>query len=239
MRREDLVDRGVGRRAGARPQLPLHPGPAGRRQDDHRRAPDRRTCCAQGKRVGVTSNSHKVINNLLRAVEKRAEEERFPFSRRQEVAKRGRRKRVRRQAHPRRLRRTPTSIDSGAPLIAGTAWLFADAAARSVARLSLRRRGGPGVARQPRRHGRPLRATSCCWATRCSSGSRSRACIRGDRASRRSSTCSTDRRRSRRTAASSCRTTWRMHEDVCRFISDAVYDGRLAPTTRTSTSASC
>jgi uncharacterized protein len=24
-------------------------------------------------------------------------------------------------------------------------------------------------------------------------------------------------------------TTWRMHEDVCRFISDAVYDGRLAP----------
>jgi superfamily I DNA and/or RNA helicase len=24
-------------------------------------------------------------------------------------------------------------------------------------------------------------------------------------------------------------TTWRMHEDVCRFISDAVYDGRLHP----------
>jgi uncharacterized protein len=24
-------------------------------------------------------------------------------------------------------------------------------------------------------------------------------------------------------------TTWRMHEDVCRFISDAVYDGRLLP----------
>jgi hypothetical protein len=24
-------------------------------------------------------------------------------------------------------------------------------------------------------------------------------------------------------------TTWRMHADVCRFISDAVYDGRLAP----------
>ena len=24
-------------------------------------------------------------------------------------------------------------------------------------------------------------------------------------------------------------TTWRMHEDVCRFISDAVYDGRLVP----------
>ena len=29
------------------------------------------------------------------------------------------------------------------------------------------------------------------------------------------------------TAASSSATTWRMHEDVCRFISDAVYDGRL------------
>jgi uncharacterized protein len=24
-------------------------------------------------------------------------------------------------------------------------------------------------------------------------------------------------------------TTWRMHPDACRFISDAVYDGRLAP----------
>jgi superfamily I DNA and/or RNA helicase len=24
-------------------------------------------------------------------------------------------------------------------------------------------------------------------------------------------------------------TTWRMHENVCRFISDAVYDGRLHP----------
>ena len=31
----------------------------------------------QGKRVGVTSNSHKVINNLLRAVEARASEEGF------------------------------------------------------------------------------------------------------------------------------------------------------------------
>ena len=24
-------------------------------------------------------------------------------------------------------------------------------------------------------------------------------------------------------------TTWRLHPDVCRFISDAVYDGRLQP----------
>ena len=24
-------------------------------------------------------------------------------------------------------------------------------------------------------------------------------------------------------------TTWRMHQDVCRFISDVVYDGRLGP----------
>ena len=25
------------------------------------------------------------------------------------------------------------------------------------------------------------------------------------------------------------KTTWRMHPDICRFISDAVYDGRLEP----------
>ena len=33
--------------------------------------------------------------------------------------------------------------------------------------------------------------------------------------------------------------TWRMHPDVCRFISDAVYDGRLQPEPRTRTSGSC
>ncbi len=27
------------------------------------------------------------------------------------------------------------------------------------------------------------------------------------------------------------KTTWRMHPDVCRFISDAVYDSRLEPET--------
>ena len=34
-------------------------------------------------------------------------------------------------------------------------------------------------------------------------------------------------------------TTFRMHEDVCRFISDAVYDGRLSPEPPTRCSASC
>ena len=33
-----------------------------------------------GKRVGVTSNSHKVINNLLKAVERRADEQDFVFA---------------------------------------------------------------------------------------------------------------------------------------------------------------
>ena len=43
------------------------------------------------------------------------------------------------------------------------------------------------------------------------------------------STCSTITRRCRRTLGIFLPTTWRMCPDVCRFISDAVYDGRLQP----------
>ena len=46
---------------------------------------------------------------------------------------------------------TPTtmSLASGAQLVAGTAWLFADPSLEAQLRLPLRRRGGPGLARQP------------------------------------------------------------------------------------------
>ncbi|KDC21216.1 AAA domain protein [Bordetella bronchiseptica F2] len=77
------------------------------------------------------------------------------------------------------------------------------------------------------------RATSCCWATRCSSASPARARIRAVRANRRWSTCSTARPPSRRRRASSCDTSYRMHPEICGFISEAIYDGRLraAPAT--------
>ena len=75
----------------------------------------------------------------------------------------------------------------------------------------------------------PLRRTSCCSATRCSSASRSRACTRAARASQPSTTCWMASPPSRPTAASSSRPPARMHPDVCRFISEAVYDARLHP----------
>ena len=34
-------------------------------------------------------------------------------------------------------------------------------------------------------------------------------------------------------------TTWRMHEDVCRFISDAIYEGRLSPEAKNANQRIC
>ena len=55
---------------------------------------------------------------------------------------------------------------------------------RPGARLPLRRRGGPGRRSRTWSRWARARATSCCSAIRCSSGSRCRACTRGARATR-------------------------------------------------------
>ena len=77
----------------------------------------------QGARVGISSNSHKAINNLLAGVEKRADEKGFAFA--------GIKKSSGEDTlyHGRRIINTNTKegiLSSGAQLVAGTAWLFAD-----------------------------------------------------------------------------------------------------------------
>ncbi len=119
---------------------------------------------AAGKRVGVSSTSHKAIHNLLREVEA--------------VAPAGFR------GLKRKTGSNPESVYDGAwiesageadfadpevQLVAGTAWLFCTARARSDARLPLRRRGRAGVARRRARARDVPRAPSSCSATRCSS----------------------------------------------------------------------
>jgi uncharacterized protein len=103
---------------------------------------------AAGRRVGVASNSHKAINNLLAAVETAA--------RQRGVAFRGVKKSSDEQQflEGAELIENTTSNErassGGFNLIAGTAWLFA----RSDARLPLRRRGRTGQPGQCRCHGR-------------------------------------------------------------------------------------
>ena len=181
----------------------------------------------QGKRVGVTSNSHKAINNLLREVEQRAAEQRFVFS---GAKKSG--------------RNDPESLFGGnlvhdvygnddvaatnAQLMAGTAWLFADpqfeatldylfvdeagqvalanlvamgTAARNIVLLGDQMQLGQPI--QGVHPGRSGESTLEYLLDGQATVDADRGIFLG--------------------------TTWRMHSDVCRFISDAVYDGRLLP----------
>jgi len=180
---------------------------------------------SQRKKVGVSSNSHKAINNLLQAVEKCTEKEgvRFRGVKKSsgddtflngavivDVTSRG--------------EITPDNVD----LIAGTAWLFADevfdqrldylfvdeAGQVSLAHLLAMGTSASNIVllgdqmqlQQPIQGVHPG-----------DSGESALDYLLQDEA-----TIADDR-------GVFLDTTWRMHEDVCRFISAAVYDGRLHP----------
>jgi predicted RecB family nuclease len=178
----------------------------------------------EGKRVGVTSNSHKAINNLLHAVEDRARE-----------------KGVRIRGAKKSSKGTDSElagemiedvydnrdiVEGNHPLVAGTAWLFAEpqleqsldylfvdeagqvalanlvamgTAARNIVLLGDQMQlGQPIQGVHPGRSGEStLEYLLDGLAT-----------VPADR-------------------GIFLPTSWRMHPAVCRFISDAVYDGRL------------
>ena len=81
---EEMTARGRGRG-----QLPLRAGPARVGQDVDGRAADQAYLLARGKRVGVSSTSHKAIHNLLREVEEVAAEAGVEFRGLKEVVGRG------------------------------------------------------------------------------------------------------------------------------------------------------
>ena len=181
----------------------------------------------QGKRVGVTSNSHKVIHHLLEAVEKRAEALGFVFT--------GIKKSSGGDPESEFEGRFIASVganddvaEAGAQLIAGTAWLFADpqfeasldylfvdeagqvalanlvamgTAARNIVLLGDQMQLGQPI--QGVHPGRSGESTLEYLLDGQATVAEDRGIFLG--------------------------TTWRMHDDVCRFISDAVYDGRLVP----------
>lgn len=181
---------------------------------------------AAGKRVGVTSNSHKAIHNLLDAIERAAVEGGLTF--------RGLKKADRAKEETRFEGRFVTSVfdndavDPEADLIAGTSWLFscafldqaldylfvdeagqvalANAAAMGLSALNLVLVGDQMQLGQPIKGSHPG-----------SSGVSVLEHLLGDQR-----VIPPDR-------GIFLGTTWRMHPDLCGFISEAVYDGQLRP----------
>ena len=181
----------------------------------------------QGKRVGVTSNSHKVIHNLLRAVEARADEQGVRFS----GAKKCNAQDPETMYEGRLIHDVHTNADliaSNSQLIAGTAWLFADPSLEATVdylfvdeagQVSLANLVAMGTAARnvlllgdQMQLGQPIQGVHPGR----SGESALEYLLEGQ------ATVPEDR-------GVFLGTTWRMHEDVCRFISDAVYDGRLLP----------
>lgn len=181
----------------------------------------------QGYRIGVSSNSHKAINNLLSAVERVAEEKGFRFA--------GVKKSSEDKADSLLngsiiddVFSNKVAIGTGSQLIAGTAWLFADKKlnqtldylfvdeAGQVALANLVAIGTSArnivLLGDQMQLGQPIQGVHPGR-----SGESSLDYLLDGRA-----TIPPER-------GIFLKTTWRMHPDVCRFISDAVYDGRLEP----------
>jgi predicted RecB family nuclease len=175
-------------------------------------------------RVGVSSNSHKAINNLLEHVEQRAEESGLKFW--------GQKKSTKDKAtwfegkFVKDVLDNKTIRNSGAPLVAGTAWLFASMdqeldflfvdEAGQVSLANLVAMGGAArnivLLGDQMQLGQPIQGVHPGR-----SGESSLEYLLDGEA-----TISPEQ-------GIFLETTWRMHEDVCRFISDAVYDSRLLP----------
>lgn len=178
-----------------------------------------------GKRVGVASNSHKVIHNLLKAVERCADEQGFVFV----GAKKARKDEPETLFDGTFIGNVYENADvaaSSAALIAGTAWLFADPALDAridylfvdeAGQVALANLVAMGIAARnivllgdQMQLGQPIQGVHPGR-----SGESTLEYLLDGRA-----TVGDDR-------GIFLRTTFRMHDDVCRFISEAVYDGRL------------
>jgi predicted RecB family nuclease len=184
----------------------------------------------KGFRVGVSSNSHKAINNLLEAVEKRAQEEGFRFA--------GVKKSTFGDPDSffngrfiRDEKDKQAAICSRADMLAGTAWLFSDPDLdQTLDYLFVDEAGQVSLANLV------AMATSAKNIILLGDQMQLQQPIRGihpghsgesalDYMLQGEATISEDR-------GVFLPVTWRMHEDICRFISDAVYDGRLRPAPR-------
>lgn len=179
----------------------------------------------RGFRVGVTSNSHKAIHNLLDAVEKRAVEAGMSF--------RGAKKRSSGNPDSEYVGRFIVNVESNKDivgsdyqLVAGTAWLFAEPGLeQSLDYLFVDEAGQVAVAN--------LVAMGLAAKSIVLLGDQMQLGqpIQGVHPGR-SGESTLEYLLDREATIAPGRgiflaETWRMHPNVCRFISDAVYDGRL------------
>lgn len=186
---------------------------------------------ARGHRVGVTSNSHKAIQNLLAGVEKRAEERNLEFF----GAYKSSAWTPGSEFASLRIEAMTTNDDMivnlGDPeclLFAGTAWLFSDPAfGEQLDYLFVDEAGQVATAN--------LVAMATCTRNIVLLGDQMQLGqpVQGVHPGE-SGLSTLDFMLEGRATIPPDRgvflaTTWRMHPDVCRFISDAVYEGRLHP----------
>ncbi|NLF95994.1 MAG: TM0106 family RecB-like putative nuclease [Candidatus Riflebacteria bacterium] len=177
-----------------------------------------------GKRVGVSSNSHKAIINLLHGIEKAADKDGFRFS----GVKKSDSDSPETMVNGNMIRDVDKKdeINRDDMLIAGTAWLFADPGFEEICdylfvdeagQVSLANLISMGVAArnivligdqmqlsQPIQGSHPGESGNSALDYLL----KGRATVPADR-------------------GIFLDTTWRLHPDICNFISQAVYDGRL------------
>lgn len=177
-----------------------------------------------GKRIGVSSNSHKAINNLLAGIEKAAKEKGVRF-RGQKKSNKGESEF---QGEMIKDVFDNKDIDPTADLIAGTAWLFSreeldqkidylfidEAGQVSLANLVAMGMSAKNIVLvgDQMQLGQPLKGSHPG-----SSGMSILEYLLQDMP-----IIPPER-------GIFLATTWRMHGNICRFISDAVYDGQLHP----------
>jgi predicted RecB family nuclease len=178
----------------------------------------------KGFTVGVSSNSHKAINNLLRAVEERATEKKFTFC--------GAKKSIddpETQIQGKFIKdvfKNEAILNPDLRLIAGTAWLFCSSQRRfdylfvdeagqvSLANLVAMAMSAKNIVLigDQMQLGQPIQGVHPGR-----SGESTLEYLLNGQATIEPG------------KGIFLPATWRMHEDICRFISEAVYDGRLIP----------
>lgn len=180
---------------------------------------------AAGKRVGVSSNSHKAVNNLLAKVEDVAEETGLSFI--------GVKKCTRGDETQRLNGRVITDVESAsdvsdyhADLVGGTAWLFADESFdQEFDYLFVDEAGQVSLGH--------LLAMGCAAKNIVLVGDQMQLAqpIQGSHPGDSGLSALDYLLQGEATVAPEkgilLDTSWRMHPDICGFISEAVYDGRL------------
>ncbi len=187
---------------------------------------------AKGKRIGVSSNSHKAIHNLLHGVEKRAAERGLKFK---GIYKASQTKGSEYEGQQISCAKTNADviecIRNNYLLAAGTAWLFSDPNMEEMLDYLFVDEAG-----QVATANLVAMATSARNIVLLGDQMQLGQPIQGDHPGE-SGLSSLDFLLEGKATIPQDRgifldTTWRMHPDVCSFISDSIYEGRLKPQKR-------